>query len=91
MWNRARSALLLIAASLAACRQAPAEETHFPKAHRDVASIVGDSFSTEDARDRLGEAEQVIRLSGLAPGMSVADIGAGDLPPDTYFVYRKHG
>ena len=62
---------------LAACRQAP-EEPQFPKAHRDVAPIVGESFSTEDARDRLGEAEQVIRLAGVAPGMSVADIGAGE-------------
>jgi len=66
-----------VALVLSACRQAP-EEQHFPKVHRDVASIVGDSFSTEDARDRLGEAEQVIRLSGLAEGMSVADIGAGE-------------
>lgn len=78
MWSRAQAALLIIAASLSACRQAPSEEPHFPKVHRDVASIVGDSFSTEDARDRLGEAEQVIRLSGVAPGMSVADIGAGE-------------
>lgn len=91
MWTRARFALLL-AASLAACRQAP-ETPQFPKVHRDVASIVGDSFSTEDARDRLGEAEQVIRLSKVAPGMSVADIGAGE----GYYTVRlspvvgKHG
>jgi ubiquinone/menaquinone biosynthesis C-methylase UbiE len=78
MWNRARAALLVAAALLTACRQAPPEETQFPKVRRDVASIVGDSFSTEDARDRLGEAEQVIRLSGIAEGMSVADIGAGE-------------
>ena len=77
MWSRRRTALLLIAASLTACRQAP-EEPQFPKIQRDVASIVGDSFSTEDARDRLGEAEQVIRLSGVRRGMSVADIGAGE-------------
>ena len=62
---------------LGACRQAP-REPQFPKADRDVAPIVGDSFSTEDARDRLGEAEQVMRLAGVAPGMSVADIGAGE-------------
>lgn len=43
-----------------------------------MATIVGDSFSTEDARDRLGEAEQVIQIAGVAPGMSVADIGAGE-------------
>ena len=77
MWSRAQAALLFIAVSLTACRQTP-EEPQFPKVRRDVASIVGDSFSTEDARDRLGEAEQVIRLSGVAPGMSVADIGAGE-------------
>ena len=76
MWSRARLALVL-AASLAGCRQVP-ETPQFPKVHRDVASIVGDSFSTEDARDRLGEAEQVIRLSKVAAGMSVADIGAGE-------------
>jgi ubiquinone/menaquinone biosynthesis C-methylase UbiE len=46
--------------------------------HRDVAPIVSDAFSTEDARDRLGEAEEVIRLAGVRPGMSVADIGAGE-------------
>lgn len=63
--------------ALAACRQAP-EQPRFPKADRDVAPILGDSFSTEDARDRLGEAEEVIRLAGVRPGMWVADIGAGE-------------
>jgi predicted methyltransferase len=43
-----------------------------------VAPIVSDSFSTEDARDRVGEAEEVMRLAGIRPGMSVADIGAGE-------------
>ena len=76
MWSRAQVALMM-AAALAACRQVP-EEPNFPKVRRDVASIVGDSFSTEDARDRLGEAEQVIRLSKVSAGMSVADIGAGE-------------
>lgn len=76
MSNRPISAFLLLAA-LGACRQAP-EEPRFPKAHREVAPIVSDSFSTEDARDRVGEAEQVIRLAGVTPGMSVADIGAGE-------------
>ena len=76
MSNRALAALLLIS-TLGACRQAPSEP-HFPKADRPVAPIVGDSFSTEDARDRVGEAEQVIQLAGVVPGMSVADIGAGE-------------
>jgi ubiquinone/menaquinone biosynthesis C-methylase UbiE len=63
--------------TLAACRQqAPADD--FPSAQRPVAPIVSDQFSTEDARDRLGEAEEVMRIAGVRPGMSVADIGAGE-------------
>src|SRR3954469_5922082 len=62
---------------LAACRAEP-REPRFPTAHRDVAPIVGDTFSTEDARDRVGEAEQVMELARVKPGMSVADVGAGE-------------
>jgi predicted methyltransferase len=69
----------LLALALAACRaDAPPEQPRFPAAQRDVAPIVSDRFSTEDARDRLGEAEQVMRLAGIRPGMWVADIGAGE-------------
>jgi ubiquinone/menaquinone biosynthesis C-methylase UbiE len=72
---------LLVAAvllfGLASCRADP-EPRAFPVAGRDVAPIVGESFSTEDARDRVGEAEEVMRLAEIAPGMSVADIGAGE-------------
>src|ERR1041385_3686987 len=77
MWNRART-LVAVAAllPLAACRAQPSEP-HFPSAHRDVAPIIGDTYSTEDARDRLGEAEQVMQLAGVKAGMSVADVGAG--------------
>jgi SAM-dependent methyltransferase len=71
-------ALALVAAlALAGCRQ-ETPQAQFPEAHRDVAPIVSDSFSTEDARDRLGEAEEVMRLAGVKPGMWVADIGAGE-------------
>jgi ubiquinone/menaquinone biosynthesis C-methylase UbiE len=66
-----------IALLLAACRAEPTQP-QFPKADREVAPIVGDSFSTEDARDRLGEAEEVMELAGVRPGMSVADVGAGE-------------
>lgn len=72
-----RLATLALLIALGACRQAP-DQPKFPKAHREVAPIVGDAFSTEDARDRLGEAEQVIQLAGVKRGMSVADIGAGE-------------
>ena len=74
MWTRAAAAAALLV--LLSCRQ-HAAEPRFPSAHRDVAPIVGDTFSTEDARDRLGEAEQVMQLAGVRPGMCVADVGAG--------------
>jgi predicted methyltransferase len=70
--------VLLAAGSLAGCHQQPAARQGFPQAERDVAPIVSDSFSTEDARDRVGEAEEVMKLAGIRPGMSVADIGAGE-------------
>src|SRR5438309_1512101 len=75
MWSRAAAAAAVLA--LAACRAQPSEP-HFPAAHRDVAPIVGGTFSTEDARDRAGEAEEVMQLAGVKPGMSVADVGAGE-------------
>src|SRR4051812_48492715 len=74
MWSRAVALAAVLA--LGACRAHP-HEPQFPKAHRPVAPIVGDAFSTEDARDRLGEAEEVMALAGMKAGMSVADVGAG--------------
>ena len=62
---------------LASCRAQPSAP-HFPAAQRDVAPIVGDTFSTEDARDRVGEADDVMSLAQVKPGMSVADVGAGE-------------
>jgi protein-L-isoaspartate O-methyltransferase len=73
MWNRAAIAAAVL---LTACRAQPTEP-RFPAAHRDVAPIVGTTFSTEDARDRAGEAGEVMQLAGVKPGMSVADVGAG--------------
>ncbi len=69
--------VLLLLATTAACRAEP-QMPRFPDAGRPVAAIVSESFSTEDARDRLGEAEEVMAFAGVRPGMSVADIGAGE-------------
>ena len=74
MWNRAAALAALL---LLSCRQQP-QQPEFPAAQRDVAPIVGESFSTEDARDRLGEAEEVMQRAGVRPGMWVADVGAGE-------------
>jgi ubiquinone/menaquinone biosynthesis C-methylase UbiE len=73
MWNRAAALAALL---LLSCRAQPSAP-RFPNAHRDVAPIVGDAFSTEDARDRLGEAEETMQLAGVGKGMWVADVGAG--------------
>lgn len=62
---------------LASCQQ-PADQTVFPEPDRDVATIVGDSFSTEDVRDRAGEFARVVELAGVTPGMWVADVGSGE-------------
>lgn len=70
--------VLVASVFLVACRAEPQQREGFPAPGRDVAPIVGDSFSTEDARDRVGEAEAVIAFAGVRPGMSVADIGAGE-------------
>ena len=75
--RRGAAAAAGLALALIACRQ-QASEPRFPKAHRDVAPIVDDSFSTEDARDRLGEAEEVMSLAEVKAGMWVADVGAGE-------------
>ena len=49
----------------------------FPRPQRPVAGIVSDQWSSEDSRERVGEAARVIDLLGIRPGMTVADIGAG--------------
>ncbi|PCD04177.1 SAM-dependent methyltransferase [Sphingomonas spermidinifaciens] len=53
-------------------------EARFPAADRPVATIVSSRWSTEEARDRLNEAETVMDRAGIKPGMTVADIGAGE-------------
>ena len=49
----------------------------FPKPLRPVASIVSNQWSSEDTRERVGEAARVMQLLGIRPSMAVADIGAG--------------
>ena len=50
----------------------------FPAADRPVATIVSSRWSTEEARDRVNEAGRVMELADVRPGMTVADIGAGE-------------
>lgn len=56
----------------------PAAARAFPRADRPVAPIVSTRWSSEEARDRLNEAEDIMDRAGIRPGMTVADIGAGE-------------
>ena len=67
-------ALLVLATG---CRQAE-PQSRFPDPHRPVSPIVSPRYLNEDARDRVGEFEEVTGLAEVAPGMWVADIGAGE-------------
>jgi ubiquinone/menaquinone biosynthesis C-methylase UbiE len=74
MWIRAALLPLLL---LAACDK-PQPKSAFPDPQRPVAPIVSPRYSNEDARDSVAEAETVMELADLRPGMYVADIGAGE-------------
>ena len=50
----------------------------FPAAHRPVSELGANSVSTEEARDDRNEANTVMELAQIKPGMTVADIGAGE-------------
>jgi len=76
-----RRGVLGAALLLAACSVQPAAEPSsrdFPAADRPVAPIVSARWADEEERDRLAEAETVMDLAAIKPGMTVADIGAGE-------------
>ncbi len=70
--------LLLASCGSAAGSREVVRSSAFPDAHRPVAPVVSSRFSTEEARDRISEANTVMNLAGIAKGMTVADIGAGE-------------
>jgi len=50
----------------------------FPQPDRPVSDLGANQFSTETERDSRGEAQAVMDLAEIEPGMTVADIGAGN-------------
>ena len=75
--------MLIALVMIAGCKAAGTNDTRaeaargFPQAFRPV-SGAGTEFAAEDQRDNLGEAKAVMDLARTGPGMSVADIGAGE-------------
>lgn len=81
----ARVAAVFGAAALGSCNLAVPEDSsrpetalEFPRAERDVSEAAGTQFSTETERDSVGEAARVMDLAEIRPGMTVADLGAGE-------------
>lgn len=76
---------LLLGTPLAGCKRVgdadasrPETARAYPPASRPVSQLAGNQWSTETARDKVGEAEEIMAAAGLEPGMTVADIGAGE-------------
>jgi ubiquinone/menaquinone biosynthesis C-methylase UbiE len=73
-----RPLLLGLCLLAAACGKKEEAQSAFPAPQRPVSPIVSPRYSNEDARDSVSEAETVMRLGEVHPGMYVADIGAGE-------------
>lgn len=82
MVRAACCALILLA--VAGCDQLtndadrPETSREFPRADRPVSDLGATQFSNETQRDSVGEAQKVMDLAEIKPGMTVADIGAGE-------------
>jgi len=80
----ASTAMLIVSAALAlgACKpldtDRPENAQQFPSPDRPVSGLGSNQFSTEAERDNRGEAQAVMDLAEIEPGMTVADIGAGN-------------
>ena len=74
--------MLCLAVLLPACKPVNADRPEgaqeFPQPDRPVSATGTNQFSTETTRDSRGEAQAVMNLAEIRPGMTVADIGAGE-------------
>jgi len=70
------------ALALAGCEEVDSSRldssNQFPQPDRPVSDLGANQFSTETERDSRGEAQAVMDLAEIEPGMTVADIGAGN-------------
>jgi SAM-dependent methyltransferase len=78
------SALALVLLPIYGCKpqvtdtNRPATSLEFPRPFRPVSKLSGTEFSTEAKRDEAGEAQKVMAWASITPGMTVADLGAGE-------------
>lgn len=83
MFPLSRFYMVTLVLALGACAKPSPQDQRsetaraFPLPDRPV-SRVSSKFSSEADRDRLNEAKVVMDLAGITPGMSVADLGAGE-------------
>lgn len=81
---RTLAALVAVLALLGGCHKAEADRdrpptsAEFPRPYRPVSAIDDNAYPSETQRDSMGEAQSVMNLAEITPGMSVADIGAGE-------------
>lgn len=61
-----------------AAPERPDSAREFPLPVRPVSDLGSNQFSTETARDKVDEARKVMDFAAIEPGMTVADIGAGE-------------
>jgi ubiquinone/menaquinone biosynthesis C-methylase UbiE len=73
-----RAACLALLLATAGCDALGGGDSTFPPADRPVSDIVAAQFRDEESRDRVNEAETVMDMAEIEPGMTVADIGAGN-------------
>jgi predicted methyltransferase len=78
------AAFAISGAAQDAATQMGAPADVFPQPDRPVADIISPIWHDENERDKAGEPQQLVRLLGIKPGMTVADIGAGS----GYYVVR---
>ncbi len=77
-------AAMALALSLAACSQAATDTDRaesareFPRPDRPVAPLGANAFASEAEREKVNEAQIVMDMAAIEPGMTVADIGAGE-------------
>ncbi|GGN48342.1 methyltransferase type 11 [Novosphingobium indicum] len=84
MFPRRGPVFAALTVALCACQPQSADDgrsdaaRNFPVADRPVSKAAQDLFASEVQRDSVNEATVVMDLANIEPGMSVADIGAGE-------------